>query len=733
MGSSFSSIFSTLSNPETKTIINTLLKRLVTEVDMRDMYSLSDPKMCKEYIVVATTGLEQLFRAVRINKTKDGILLFQKIKGIQHANPDPVKQLQYCRELAFFYVRIFQIYAAIALSIMDSDIPDADPILVSKESRLERRGVVFVNPKEGFKGFKQRPVKSWGSWLFGQRGGEIAPGERENQYIPDTAAPYHILNKFLMPATDNTSPMRTRKPSSSRDYSVFITQESIYEFDTSGSRVRTTLPESRPRILYKSDEADMIIEGDDPIRVELNNFKIKGRDINLSRQREFSGDTIEDNFLHEIEEMFNEVKEELAITKLSIVDFLNSRRLITRKDITTPISGTNKVYILNPNESKGSSVDIAYKGYYKQEDRNRQITIKTVLTIKAEKGDLGQTQYRLRVITNNITTDPSELVNMLSIPYETSEDLMKGPTKLFSDEATPIDKEGRTIPAFLDRTFKAMLDEKEDYVTRDGIFQTREGLAEPLDSDSMPESMRIKGVWKALAKKPAVVAHCKARALQLLNIAAIKGVDKDAYSSMCLTKFPYAKDGSLPPGGQPITEEYGIKALSMLFVDMMDNGNPKVTSTEEYRQFRLKFKEYFERADLTDDSRAPGSFSDITEKLMPGVCKPPFNEQVMVGNAVSSLRQKAKQLFNRQAIHVRNSMRLLFKLFDEKSIRRGEFNVSSYVENQGMIAVDQIAEDTRNMLVEYYGDCEQTYKEGLYIMYNKHNKDPDSIKYRRVE
>ena len=698
---------------------------------MRDMYSLSDPRMCKEYIVVATTGLDKLFKAVKINKTKDGILLFQKIKGIQQANPDPAKQLQYCRELAFFYVRIFQIYAAIALSIMDSDIPDADPTLISRESRLDRRGVVFIDPDEGFKGFKQRR-SSWRlPGVFGQRGGEIPVDAPSNQYLPDTATPYNILNRFLIPVTDTKSNMRMKRPGSRGEYSVYITQASIYAFDISGNRTGTTLPGSKPRVIYKSDEADMTIEGTDNIKVILSNFKINGRTVNEERLRNFTLANINDEFLEEIQSIFGDLNERAAPTTFSAVDFLSSKRLITSRKDTTRIEGSNTVYVVNPIGSLGNTLDIVYQGSYKYDEQSRRIRIYTGLTIDEEPGRDGLKQYRLRVMLNDLRTEPSDLISNMALPYSSDGDV-RSITKLFSDDRIPIDKDGRTIGGFLDRTFKNMLSEKDEFVTRDGIYQTREGLPEPLDSDSIPEAMRIKSIWKALAKKPAVTAHCKARALQLLNLAAIKGVDRDAYSSMCLTKFPYAKDGSLPPAGQPITQEYGIKALAMLFVDMMENGNPKITNTPEYRQFRLKFKEYFERADLTGSERAPSDFNEIGEKLMPGICERHTGDQVMVGDAVSTLRQKARQLFNRQAVHVRNSLQILFKLFDERSIRRGDFNLSQYVENEGMQAIDRIAEDTRNMLVEYYGDCEQTYKEGLFVMYNKHQANPDSIDYRAV-
>jgi hypothetical protein len=50
-----------------------------------------------------------------------------------------------------------------------------------------------------------------------------------------------------------------------------------------------------------------------------------------------------------------------------------------------------------------------------------------------------------------------------------------------------------------------------------------------------------------------------------------------------------------------------------------------------------------------------------------------------------------------------------------------------------MEAVNKIAEEARNMLMEYYGDCEKTYKDGLYILYNKYKADPNSIQYSQVD
>ena len=221
MGSSWSSVFSTTTPLETKTILDTILKRLITQVDMADMYSLADPRMCREYIVVATSALQKLFASIRLSKDKDGTLLFQKIRGIQERNPDAPEQQMRCRELSFFFVRIFQIYAAIALSIMDTEIPAADPLVIADKRQYKQRGVVFLNPSEGIRGFAKPQQQGWFSGFFGQQnpytavaagqqGGALVdpttilggvraqrPAIRAGLYLdPAMAGDFDILNKY---------------------------------------------------------------------------------------------------------------------------------------------------------------------------------------------------------------------------------------------------------------------------------------------------------------------------------------------------------------------------------------------------------------------------------------------------------------------------------------------------------------------------------------------------------
>jgi len=823
MGSSWSSVFSTTTPLETKTILDTILKRLITQVDMADMYSLADPRMCREYIVVATSALQKLFASIRLSKDKDGTLLFQKIRGIQERNPDAPEQQMRCRELSFFFVRIFQIYAAIALSIMDTEIPAADPLVIADKRQYKQRGVVFIDPKEGFRGFTKPQQQGWFSGFFGQQsmyptvggqeGGALVdpttimggvraqrPAIRAGLYLdPAMAGDFAILNTYLVSGAlaehrqeeeANASPLllqqtHTNTSASPRlQASLGITQQSLFDFNYADAAqpFRTTkdLKDTGGDVKYieavyqyiqigtnvrMKGSLNFNKRGDDTFVITLTNVKITtagirptGANPNISRELGYTAlgaripVVVETNkeIPEVISEMFREAYK-ILVPGISAVEFLRTKGLIQSIDGQVPVLGTNLVTITNPKLYRESEIPITFTTRYKYEDRTITINIDTeLIIIQARKSEMTEFQYTVKVNFNKLRTRPDYIYNELNIPNymgqqyqrgEVDEDArFRGKRDTFStgidDKSPPTNSRGETIPMFLERAFKGLLENTDEDVegSRAAIRYTREGFPEPLDSDKIPPEMRIREIWRALAKDPPVKAHCVARAMQLLNVAAIKGLTtNEGFSSMCNIKFAYATDGSLPPAGRPITESYGIQALSMLFVDNLQGGFPKITQSEQYKTFRKRFKLFFERYESgkrIENVAEPSSLSDIKEYEMPGICEGHTTDRIQLErDTISQLRSITSSLISQQESHLRSAMGILFELFDESAVRAGRIEISKYVEQNGMVAVNQIAERARNLLADYYGNCENKYKEGLMLLYNKHAADKDSIRY----
>ena len=93
---------------EVKTILNKILNEMMRRADLRDLYSLADPSQCSKYIVVGAKALDKLFTEMQldIRKGENGKILFQKIDKIKKMSEFKDQQMQMCRLLAFFFVRI---------------------------------------------------------------------------------------------------------------------------------------------------------------------------------------------------------------------------------------------------------------------------------------------------------------------------------------------------------------------------------------------------------------------------------------------------------------------------------------------------------------------------------------------------------------------------------------------------------------------------------------------------
>ena len=352
----------------------------------------------------------------------------------------------------------------------------------------------------------------------------------------------------------------------------------------------------------------------------------------------------------------------------------------------------------------------------------------------------GPKRYTVTLHLKDVEANPTELEEKFRI-YETYSDQGGFKRAVFStgqnDTGVPVQESyNGSIGSFLQRAILSILNKKDSvlefapYSVRSDI-RYRQGMPEPYNSPKMQEEFRIKEVWKALARDPPIKPHCMARALQLLNVAAINGDNNGAYSRVCFTdkdKFPLMEDGSLPTPGRPVTDSIGIRALAMLFLNAVDKSADALKGSEQYKEFRVKFKRAFEKYEDNYEvasTTSPPTLKEIGDKAMP-FCKENQNERIALDpGTANELRAKVNELQRRQTTHVGNAIYILFKLFDEKEIRAGRFELSDYVWQEGTDALAQLTVETRDLLISYYTDCESTYKDGLYLLYNKVRRAPE--------
>lgn len=106
---------------------NKLFQVMLSTLTEEDILKLGDYRMCSKYVFLMAETLESLFRDIQIRPRQEkssGVVYFQKVDKLTEKSAE-TKNL--CLVIAYFYVRIFQIFGSLALSIIDD--PNAGSVL----------------------------------------------------------------------------------------------------------------------------------------------------------------------------------------------------------------------------------------------------------------------------------------------------------------------------------------------------------------------------------------------------------------------------------------------------------------------------------------------------------------------------------------------------------------------------------------------------------------------------
>jgi hypothetical protein len=773
---------------QTPDVLNFILKEMFSRADLVDIYSLADPNKCSKYLIVTADALEKLFVKIQLypTKEKDGTLYFQSISGLQKGKSPAVIALReeekiHCKEIAFFFIRIFQTYAALTLSIMDSTIPTADPADDLPKTPGSKRVSEFIDPKT-FLGVTQAAQKPKGFFSGGgvQSGGVLAPGNRNGSlaqgsfYIRDPSItdriqriPYSILNRVLKPPSDLQSsedPLRFDNFSN-----MYIPQKGLYDFTNDIPNTRIPKKEPAPIVFYSFDRtnkrdttyklnAALIIDqkGENNYKITLQNFQLddelkgnikpktgnlilsasdelvykdKDDDLYKSAKGKTLGYLLQAMFEQAILDIFGE-------PPFSVIKYLRKLGYISSSsNQIANINGTHVYIDINTAQENSQKINIEFRDSKILEGDTTKTNIKIRAQLEIEKptlavGNSNSYQTKVTIDFSNKRVSPEDITDALNFPQTAV------PKKFSSSTLDSIPKSDQgdlTIPQFLEKKFQTILsNQEEDVPDRSGIKYTREGLPKPHNSEEIPEDLRVMAIWKALAKNPPVKSHCIARAVQLLSVNAFQRDLGETFSSACRTTFRYQKtgDGSLPKPGESITSEHGIFALATLFIDGLENGIPKIKDTAQYKEFLRNLRFTFEKYKSLEATPGPKSLGEIEERLLPmcqekGDSRLIIDKKAIAAGLTGRLRATVAALVARQLQHMGAAMNIIFKLFDRNSIEKQRtFALNAAMLKGGTEAVNLIAREARELLLKYYQGCELTYREGLMQIYeyDKGNK-----------
>ena len=741
-----------LNNTQTPTVLNFILQEMFRRSDLVDIYSIADPKRCNKYIVSGANALQKLFVKIRINpvKSSDGILYFQSLDGITKGAPKDVrdKQKENCLELSFFFIRIFQIFGAITLSMFDNTIPITDPSFEQvKSSNTNKRGIFLRqgNFNSSFASTGQPKKSSW----FGF-GGDLKPTDR-GFYIMN--GPFKILNYYISKPDGGTY------SSDSMSFPGFSTmsldQNTLYNItkgpdgQVSG---RTLIENAKPKIkyTYMRDSnphiltANMVIDGIDEYKITLQNYEKDGQSVSIQTApeifRTFAGDnpvsigqgypqTKTKSLPTVLQAMFEDagvqIFGQIATSTIKILRKLNY--LTGSPDTDTNISGTH-IMIPGSQENKESpviifrdSTNIPPTG---EDSKKLTVSIYATLKIESPIRDItdGSYQYRLLVSFSDSKVKPPEAVDYINLPSHKTSTFIS-----YSKEGEPkSERNDMKIPVYLESVFQNIINRRDSNNSNKESTRLRDGLAKPYNSEDIPGNLRIKKLWNALAKDPPIKSYCIARAVQLLSVDAIRGkMLSSSYSSACALSFAYQKDGSIPSPDKKLSDVYAMHSLATLFWTDLDKSIPKMQDEEKYKNFLKFMKMNLEKYRSLDETPQPEKMSLIGEKPG-GVCKDRSGARLEVQNdVVIKLKTVISSLINQQNEHVSAGMKVIELLFDMNSIlNKKVFAINPEVLRGGMPEVNRIAGIARDLLMKYYSGCESTYNNGLTILYQSDQQRP---------
>jgi hypothetical protein len=600
---------------DTRGVMNVLLDYMLKEVTVRDFLLLSNPQECKKYVLFMANNLYKYFYELKILPTKDkrGVIAFRPVKELTSLPEDVDREKQsLCLVLAYFYTRIFQIYGALALTLID----DA--------SYMSESGLLSLG-ESGEKGL-------------------LPPGYR--QFTTFGGAPlsatsfgnFTFIKSYLKDEYD-------------ADMGGFLTKytgEGISQGEIYFQKQRTDL-EPTGRITSDSSSE---------IKVQRGVFSIGYR----------------------------------GAKSYAYLDVYARKEEIGSQNIKFQFGRLRY-------QPKGSSG--------KQEiDLGSDIIPKKTIMIDATLTPFGDTMiYKIRDLAD------SESVNEY---FNT----------IFS----------KLVP-FVKKLYEGK--ESTTGASPSAIALSEVGTAEEL---------RMARIIQNLTKtKP--LGHCIARAIQLLRNLPLKG--EAGVSYICKAKFfeSSVTSGSgdkttitrsgIPEPGTTLDHSPGLAALSQLFYDTVVIGSPKLvmsskpglggkpSTLQQYITFMKNLARLFgdEKDESgimkSDDSIRIAGLKGLKNRRDKDLCGKTIGDITVPPGVVGSVYSIVNQMFKDQLAHSSRCgaiFKELFNLVRDKASGRFLISLNDNIIKNGLPEIERINFKARELLVNYYTNCETKYLTGMKIV-----------------
>jgi hypothetical protein len=650
-------------------LMNRILDFILRNADIADMVSLATDDGCKKWIIIAESNLTKLFNKIKIKpeEGEKGILYLKQVSAIEKESKSEGLNKYYCEILSFFFIRLFQVVGALALSVLDTNLPLQDYSTDKKEVSYERKGVPFFKLEEEKKSFFSR--------IF-------SGGGLTDQY--KITGKYEFLNNYLTFLNTNQYQLNTfsnARENKDRPLPIYVSKNDngTYKFDFSDASSSITLTieldDAKRNLILKNielDNSDTSVKFTDTFTLSYSN----GQALITTRSIDFAN-----YILAKIEEI-------RSLPKSKVIIILKALNYLTSQGEFYKIKDTN-IFLEKSKESDGNPWFLFTKESKLQKDKKIRFEFKILLKKEDEEYILKLDD--IKVLTKDLYVDTS--LEYKEVAFKTEKDPLGRLEPLYNKQ---------TIPRYLENQMDILYKRAEESLEF-GIKKGKEGYVRPLSDTKVKDNiLKYTELWQRLSSDSPIKSFCVARALQLLNLSGLERVSRNSIKPFVYdAKFPLVVNKSLPSPGNPIVTTPSFRSLQTLYEVPSTNilkisnsytSSRKISLDNLLRSFNSvgkKFEEVFEETGTTLPE------SEYTNRA-----------------EISKLRSVALKLFQTQFDHSKKVENLLKKIF----IIDNTITLNPYILGKGIRGIEEIAVEARDLLTDYYSKCQTDYMAGVKIL-----------------
>jgi hypothetical protein len=682
-------------------VMNHILEFILKNADISDIVSLASDEGCRKWVIIAESKIKEVFKQYDIlkkpgiqlptDKDKQGSIYVQKLKELEKSTQSDLKS-NYCKVLAFYYIRLFQIVGALALSIQDSTLPIKDYI----GTRSEGKPVEKLTPTN--------PLMPKKKSIFSFSGGSLKGYEFMDSYleVKDISNDEYYFLPIKEKTYDYDEKKYVDKPRSKLETLLVREDKQMNKYTFKNTASFVTFDFTRKGNLIKID--NVFKSG-----TQLSNTKIKKQSTIQTDNSLRIDDTRQDlyDFIIDVFKSITGLSQSNTINILKELRYLDDK--YQNDDTISRIRGTtitiNKRELKNPNPTFIYAIEKVINGEKETIDFNFNIIFnksKDFYSISIK--DL-HTTSKLFTIPEDIKKSIEDRVTNFRLDNNyTMKPISNSESDLDPDE---LKSNKQDIPTFLQKKF----DKLTNIVIQNielGIGKLKEGYQQPIIDTKVDNQLKYTELWSKLSSDSPVKSFCVARALQLLNLSGLsQNIPDDIRPLVYDTKFELIENKSLPMPSEPITSIISFKALNNLYTNPETlietiTKEPKLYLPEDSTR-QTSLKKLIESFGQTGDS-----LSAVLEES--GSLDTPILNKKEDSGKISVLREKAKTLFQKQFDHTKEVLKLLKKIFD---INGSNITLNRTLASQGIRGLESVAQEARDLLSGYYAGCQITYAEGV--------------------